>query len=81
MAVLQIKSIQPKGNNVYTVQAVVEDTRLVYSATYFEPAEYTDALCQADFCMADDASFPVDEDQLCDFIEELELSWSLVDDN
>lgn len=79
MSVLQIKSVQHNGNNLYTVQAVVQDSYVVHAPTYFEPAEYGDGLCEAQFILADDESLPSDSDDLEQFVHELELNWIPID--
>ena len=79
MTVLQIKSLEHTGNNGYTIQAVVESSHCIYAASYFEPAEYGDGLCQASFILADDESLPSNEDDMRCFVEELELAWIPVD--
>lgn len=81
MTILQIKSLEHTGNNGYTIQAVVESSHCIYAASYFEPAEYGDGLCEASFILADDESLPSDEAKLRDFVDALELSWVPVDWN
>ena len=78
MTVLAIEDFHKEGNNV-TVTAVVEDMRLLYRATYYDPEEWAPALCSASFQLDDDESIPVDEDGFCCYLTDLDLRWKLVD--
>jgi hypothetical protein len=78
MTVLAIDDTSIDGTNV-TVTAVVEDMRLLYRATRFEPEEWAPALCTASFQLADDEQVPVDEDGFCSYLDSLDLDWQLVD--
>jgi len=60
-----------------TVTAVVEDTKLVYPATQFEPAEYGPALCEASFYLDEGELLPSDDEQLIEYLENLNLDWEL----
>jgi hypothetical protein len=78
MSVLAIEDFQQEGTNV-TVTAVVEDMRLLYRATRFEPEEWCPALCSASFELDSDESVPTDEDGFCSYLSDLDLQWQLVD--
>ena len=79
--ITQLISIKALPHNVYKVTAVLEGSHCVRPATYFEPAEYGDGLCQTTFMLADDESLPSHQDKLCAFIDALELDWVPVDDD
>jgi len=81
LMITHITSLEAKENNAYTIQAVVQESHCISAATYFEPAEYGDGLCEASFILADDESLPSDEAKLRDFVDALELSWVPVDWN
>jgi hypothetical protein len=78
MSVLAIEDTTIDGTNV-TVTAVVEDMRLLYRATRFEPEEWCPALCSASFELDPDESIPTDEDNFCSYLSNLDLQWQLVD--
>lgn len=78
MSVLAIEDTFIDGTNV-TVTAVVEDMRLLYRATRFEPEEWCPALCSASFQLDDNESIPLDEDGFCSYLNERDLNWQLVD--
>jgi hypothetical protein len=78
MSVLAIEDFQQQGTNV-TVTAVVEDMRLLYRATRFEPEEWAPALCSASFELDEDEQIPTDEDGFCSYLDQLDLHWQLVD--
>jgi len=78
MSVLAIENFYQEGSNV-TVTAVVEDMRLLYRATRFEPEEWCPALCSASFQLDDNESIPLDEDGFCSYLNERDLNWQLVD--
>jgi hypothetical protein len=78
MSVLAIEDFQQQGTNV-TVTAVVEDMRLLYRATRFEPEEWAPALCSASFELDKDEQIPTDEDGFCSYLDQLDLHWQLID--
>jgi hypothetical protein len=78
MSVLLIEDTFIDGTNV-TVTAVVEDMRLLYRATRFEPEEWAPALCSASFELDEDEQIPTDEDGFCSYLDQLDLHWQLVD--
>jgi hypothetical protein len=75
-----IYNVQKQDDRV-TVTAVVEDSKLVYSATKFDPPEYGPGLCESSFYLDDDEILPEDEDELIDYLEKLDLTWELVPDD
>lgn len=77
MSILSIESIYCEDDTVY-VTAVVDDMVQVYAQTYYEPAEYGPALCEASFTL-DDEVLPEDEKELIELLENYDLEWSLVD--
>jgi hypothetical protein len=58
-----------------TVEAVVEDAVQTYSATLYDPPEYGPALCTASFCLDEDEILPSDDEQLIDYLEQMNLDW------
>ena len=78
MSVLAIEETSIDGTNV-TVTAIVEDMRLLYRATRYDPEEWCPALCQTTFSMDTDEQIPLDEDGFCSYLDSLDLDWQLVD--
>jgi hypothetical protein len=78
MSVLVIEDTIIEGTNV-TVTAVVEDMRLLYRATRYEPDEWAPALCSTSFELDPGESIPTDEDGFCSYLDQLDLHWQLVD--
>lgn len=64
-----------------SVTAVVEDVRLIYPATRFEPEEYGPGLCKAFFYLGDDEILPTDDEELIKFLECLDLDWELISED
>ena len=66
-----------------TVTALVEDVMLVYQPTgqaaFYHPAEYGPGVCEAGFDLDPGESIPLDEDNLCIYIDSLDLDWRLVE--
>jgi hypothetical protein len=58
---------------------VVEDMRLLYRATRYEPDEWAPALCSTSFELDPGESIPTDEDGFCSYLDQLDLHWQLVD--
>lgn len=59
------------------VYAVVEDTRLVYFGTHFDPPEYGPGICKASFYLEEGEQLPSDDDELISFLNDLNLDWEL----
>ena len=78
MSILAIEDTFIDGSNV-TVTAVVEDMRLLYRASRFEPEEWAPALCTATFQLDEGEQIPTDEDGFCSYLDQLDLYWQLVD--
>ena len=78
MTILAIEDTFIDGSNV-TVTAVVEDMRLLYRATHYEPEEWAPALCSATFQLDEGEQIPLDEDGFCSYLDSLDLYWQLVD--
>jgi len=78
MSVLAIEDTFIDGTNV-TVTAVVEDMRLLYRASRYEPEEWAPALCTATFQLDEGEQIPTDEDGFCGYLDQLDLYWQLVD--
>ena len=66
-----------------TVTALVEDAMLVYQPTgqaaFYYPTEYGPGICEAGFDLDPGESIPVDEDNLCSYIDSLDLDWRLIE--
>lgn len=81
MSILSIDSINfQKDRSVY-VTAVVEDAILTYPETHYDPPEYGPALCEASFSLDDDECLPDNENELIQFLENLDLDWQIVDNS
>ena len=78
MTILSIEETIINQSHV-TVTALVDEMRLIYKATYFEPDEWAPALCIADFELDKDEQVPVDEDGFCQYLTDRDLQWQLVD--
>ena len=78
MTVLLIEDTFINGTDV-TVTAVVEDMRLLYRATYYEPEEWAPALCSTTFQLDPGEQIPLDEDGFCSYLDQRDLYWQLVD--
>ena len=78
MSILAIEDTFIDGTNV-TVTAVVDEMRLLYRATHFEPEEWAPALCTATFQLDEGEQIPTDEDGFCGYLDQLDLYWQLVD--
>ena len=78
MSILAIEDTFIDGSNV-RVTAVVEDMRLLYRASRYEPEEWAPALCTASFQLDDEEQIPTDEDGFCSYLDQLDLYWQLVD--
>lgn len=78
MTILAIEDTFIDGSDV-TVTAVVEDMRLLYRATHYEPEEWAPALCSATFQLDEGEQIPTDEDGFCSYLDSLDLYWQLVD--
>ena len=75
--ILSIDGIKQKDDLVF-VRAVVEDAIQTYSQTYYEPAEYGPALCEASFYLDEDEELPKNEEDLLDYLNSLNLSWEVL---
>ena len=78
MSVLAIEDTIIEGSNV-TVTAVVDEMRLLYRASRFEPEEWAPALCTTSFELDEEQQIPTDEDGFCSYLDQLELHWQLID--
>lgn len=78
MSVLAIEDTIIDGTDV-TVTAVVEDMRLLYRATHYEPEEWAPALCTTSFLLDEEEQIPLDEDGFCNYLDQRDLHWQLID--
>ena len=81
MSILSIDTIHQSENGQIYVTAVIEDVVETYAQTLYDPAEYGPGLCEAAFTLEEDQSLPDDETELLQFIEELDLTWELMDNS
>lgn len=79
MTIQNIESIFVDADRTVFVSAVVEDVVQIYAQTYYDPAEYGAALCEASFYLEEDEELPEDEDELKTYINNLDLCWNPVD--
>ena len=78
MTVLAIEDTLFTDTHV-TVTAVVDDMRLLYRATRFEPEEWAPALCTTTIELDPGESIPLDEDGFCSYLDQLDPLWQLLD--
>ena len=78
MSILNIETIYSDEDVIY-VCAVVDDVVQTYAQTYDEPAEYGPALCEASFTLDEDEILPDNEQELIQFLDNLDLDWKVVD--
>lgn len=78
MTVLAIENTDIIDNRV-TVTAVVDNMRLLYRQTMYDPAEYAPAICTASFDLDEGEQIPLDEDGFCSYLTNLDLDWQLLD--
>jgi hypothetical protein len=73
-----IETIRKTENEVY-VRAIVEDAVPIYAATLYDPPEYGPALCETKFELDEDELLPRGENELIDYLNELDLNWKVID--
>ena len=78
MSVLAIEDTIIDNNHV-TVTAVVDNMRLLYRQTMYDPAQYAPAVCTADFELDEGEQIPTDEDGFCRYLDDLGLDWKPLD--
>lgn len=71
-----IYSLEKTKENVVFVRAIVEDVVKVYEQSSEEPAEYGPAVCSATFTLSDDDVLPEYQEELIEFLENLDLEWT-----
>jgi hypothetical protein len=76
-----IESIFVDDDATVYVSAVVEDMIQIHRQTYYEPAEYGPALCEASFELSEDCTLPDNDHELIQFLENLDLDWQVVDNS
>lgn len=69
-----ICSVEQKEDLV-TITAVVEDAIQIAHQTLVDPPEYGPAVCTASFYLEEGEQIPSEEDELLDYLENLELDW------
>lgn len=69
-----ICSIQQKDDYV-TVNAVVEDAVQISGQSLYDPPEYGPAICEASFYVSEDEKLPTNDEELIEYLENLELDW------
>lgn len=78
MTVLAIEDLHYTQTHV-TVTAVVDEMRLLYRATRFDPEEWAPALCQATIELDPEEQIPLDEDGFCSYLDDLDPQWELIE--
>ena len=78
MTVLAIENTFFTDNHV-TVTAVVDEMRLLYRATRFEPEEWAPALCITTIQLDPEEQIPLDEDGFCSYLDHLDPQWEVLD--
>lgn len=79
MSIISIESIEFDSENLVRVKAVIEDSILLYPQTMEDPAEYGPGLCEAVFELYEDEIIPDNENELIQYLKNLDLSWELVE--
>jgi len=82
MSILSIETFYIE-NGYVNVMAVVEDMKLLYNQTLYDPPEYAPALCEASFEVDSEALDEVSESDvlLIEYLEGLDLDWEVIDNN
>ena len=78
MTVLSIEETLVFDTHV-KVKAIVDEMRLLYRATHFEPDEWAPALCQTTIELDPEEPIPLDEDGFCAYLDQLDPQWQLLD--
>ncbi len=78
MTVLAIEDLHYTQTHV-TVTAVVDEMRLLYRATRFDPEEWAPALCRATIELDPEEPIPLDEDGFCSYLDDLDPQWELIE--
>lgn len=68
-------------NEEVVVYAILEDVVLTQNQTLYDPPEYGPGLCRAIFSLNDGEYLPKDENELIDYLENLDLCWKLEDND
>jgi hypothetical protein len=68
------------NDDYVTIVGVVEDAQLIYPGSYMDPPEYGPGVCKASFYLDEGEVLPEDNDELIDYLNELDLDWDLVPD-
>jgi len=79
MFIKSIDSIFKDDSGRVYVTAVLDESVQIYPQTYYDPAEYGPAVCQTSFYLDDGENIPDDEQEMINFIENLDLEWLPVD--
>jgi|694.fasta_scaffold37089_7 hypothetical protein len=79
MTIEKIESIHQDNDGVVYVSAVIDEVLLMYSQTLYDPPEYGPGLCEASFTLSEEEYLPDNEYELIQFLEDLDLDWTLVD--
>ena len=79
MTICQVESIDWDENGIVYVTAIIEDAVMTRHQTYYDPPEYSPALCEASFEFGIDSTLPDNENDLICFLEKLDLDWNLID--
>lgn len=81
MKIESIHELIEIGEGVIYVSALIEDVVLTHNQTLYDPAEYGSALCESTFILSEDDILPDNENELIQFLENLDLDWVTIDNS
>lgn len=65
-------------NGIAHAEAVLEDARLIYPKTFWDPDEYGPGLCYAHFDVDQAETIPIHHPDLIQYLESMCLNWELI---
>ena len=78
--ILSVDTVTMNDEGLVHVQGTIEDSKLVYKQTLYDPPEYGPQFCEASFILGDEDMIPNNEADLIKFLENLDLNWYPVGD-
>lgn len=85
MSIISIDTMTTCDDGSIYVSAMIEDAVMTHTQTMEDPAEYGPALCEASFTIDDEelreVVLPDNDDELIQFLNDLDLNWELVDNS
>jgi len=79
MTVLAIEEATFIDETHVRITAVVDEMRLLYRATRYEPDEWAPALCETTITLDPEEQIPLDEDGFCSYLDHLDPDWQVLD--